>query len=97
MNSEGEDSKTSSGTGSPAPSTISVGYYRRMTPEEDLLATISGIEVLLKQRQQLMQEFATVKKRNIEINQFSQFSKSMDKVMSARKEVKAPKRGQIAF
>ena len=58
--------------------------YRRMTPEEDLIATQQGIDILVKQRSQLVEKLVRHHSnlvRSNEIESLHQFSKQIDSIM----------------
>ncbi|TRY76532.1 hypothetical protein TCAL_17023 [Tigriopus californicus] len=65
----------------------SAPYYRRMTPQEDLMATLLGIDVLVRQRQdminQLMNHHQRLSRQN-EIGSLTNFSKEIDRIMKMR-------------
>ena len=59
-------------------------FYRRMTPSEDLVATLLGIDVLVRQRQELIDRLVghhqKLARRN-EIGALTEFSKEIDRIM----------------
>ena len=58
--------------------------YRRMTPEEDLIATQQGIDILVKQRSQLVEKLVRHHSnlvRSNEIESLYKFSKQIDSIM----------------
>jgi hypothetical protein len=58
--------------------------YRRMTPEEDLIATLQGINLLVSQRQQLVNQLTSHYKnlqRTNEIDGLLKFSQKIDSIM----------------
>lgn len=58
--------------------------FRRMSPQEDLVATLSGIDVLLRQRQELIDRLVGRHKelsRRHEIGALVDFSKQIDAIM----------------
>jgi len=70
----------SSGGGAPL-------FYRRMTPQEDLLATLNGIDLLVKQRQELITRLVDHHQnlsRRREIGALVDFSKEIDRIMKMR-------------
>ena len=80
------DSKSTSCSSSPSPSTVLMGnvMYRRMTPEEDLIATQQGIDILVKQRSELVNQLVHHHNkllRTNEIESLTQFSKQIDAIM----------------
>ena len=58
--------------------------FRRMTPQEDMLATLLGIDVLVRQRAQLVQQLVghhgRLARKN-EIGALVQFSREIDRIM----------------
>ena len=67
---------------SPQQSTAVV--YRRMSPEEDLIATQQGIDILVKQRSQLVEKLVRHHSnlvRSNEIESLYKFSKQIDSIM----------------
>ena len=58
--------------------------YRRMSPQEDLMATLLGIDVLVRQRQQLINQLVQhhhkLSRKN-EIGSLVDFSKEIDRIM----------------
>jgi len=61
--------------------------YRRMTPEEDLMATQQGIDILVKQRSQLVDRLVKHHNkllRSNEIESLHDFSKQIDAIMRIR-------------
>jgi hypothetical protein len=78
---------------SPAgPLSLNYGYlpfpcYRRMTPEEDLLATQQGIDILVKQRQALVDQLVKHHDQLARTNEkesLLQFSRQIDTIMRMR-------------
>jgi len=78
---------------SPAgPLSLNYGYlpfpcYRRMTPEEDLLATQQGIDLLVKQRQTLVDQLVKHHDQLARTNEkesLLQFSRQIDTIMRMR-------------
>ena len=71
------------------PVSLNYGYlpfpcYRRMTPEEDLLATQQGIDLLVKQRQALVDKLVihhNQLSRTNEKESLLQFSRQIDSIM----------------
>lgn len=65
----------------PAPMTV---LFRRMSPQEDLVATLQGIDVLVRQRQELINRLVgrhgQLSRRN-EIGELLKFSKDIDDIM----------------
>jgi hypothetical protein len=62
-------------------------YYRRQTPEEDYLSTQQGIEILVKQRQQLVDQLTKHYRKLYRSNQIEnllQFSQQLDSIMKLR-------------
>merc|ERR1712025_274923 len=62
-------------------------YYRRQTPEEDYLSTQQGIDILVKQRQQLVDQLTKHYRklyRSNEIENFLKFSQQIDSIMRLR-------------
>merc|ERR1739838_294503 len=62
-------------------------YYRRQTPEEDYLSTQQGIEILVKQRQQLVDQLTKHYRKLYRSNQIEnllQFSQQLDSIMRLR-------------
>merc|ERR1712025_1505379 len=62
-------------------------YYRRQTPEEDYLSTQQGIEILVKQRQQLVDQLTKHYRklyRSNEIENLLKFSQQIDSIMRLR-------------
>merc|ERR1739838_957786 len=62
-------------------------YYRRQTPEEDYLSTQQGIEILVKQRQQLVDQLTKHYRKLYRSNQIEnllQFSHQLDSIMKLR-------------
>merc|ERR1712117_974604 len=62
-------------------------YYRRQTPEEDYLSTQQGIEILVKQRQQLVDQLTKHYRklyRSNEIESLLKFSQQIDSIMRLR-------------
>merc|ERR1739847_44793 len=62
-------------------------YYRRQTPEEDYLSTQQGIEILVKQRQQLVDQLTRHYRKLYRSNQIEnllQFSQQLDSIMKLR-------------
>ena len=58
--------------------------YRRMSPEEDLIATQQGIDILVKQRSQLVEKLVRHHSnlvRSNEIESLYKFSKQIDSIM----------------
>ena len=58
--------------------------YRRMTPEEDLLATQQGIDILVKQRQTLVDQLVKHHNqltRSNEKESLREFSRQIDTIM----------------
>jgi len=74
------------------PVSLNYGYlpfpcYRRMTPEEDLLATQQGIDLLVKQRQALVDKLVihhNQLSRTNEKESLLQFSRQIDSIMRMR-------------
>ena len=67
----------------PQQSTAAV-VYRRMSPEEDLIATQQGIDILVKQRSQLVEKLVRHHSnlvRSNEIESLYKFSKQIDSIM----------------
>ena len=59
-------------------------FYRRQTPEEDLLSTLSGIDILVKQRQELVDKLVQHHRklyRSNEIENLLKFSQQIDSIM----------------
>lgn len=78
---------------SPAgPISLNYGYlpfpcYRRMTPEEDLLATQQGIDLLVKQRQSLVDKLVVHHNQLVRTNEkesLLQFSRQINTIMRMR-------------
>ena len=71
------------------PMSLNYGYlpfpcYRRMTPEEDLLATQQGIDLLVKQRQSLVDKLVVHHNQLARTNEketLLQFSRQIDTIM----------------
>ena len=67
----------------PAPM-MAMPVYRRMTPQEDMMATLLGIDVLVRQRaalvQQLVGHHGRLARKN-EIGALVQFSREIDRIM----------------
>ena len=71
------------------PMSLNYGYlpfpcYRRMTPEEDLLATQQGIDLLVKQRQTLVDQLVKHHNqlaRSNEKESLREFSRQIDTIM----------------
>merc|ERR1712087_1105900 len=62
-------------------------YYRRQTPEEDYLSTQQGIEILVKQRQQLVDQLTKHYRklyRSNDIESMLTFSQQIDSIMRLR-------------
>merc|ERR1712156_740294 len=62
-------------------------YFRRQTPEEDYLSTQQGIEILVKQRQQLVDQLTKHYRklyRSNEIENLLKFSQQIDSIMRLR-------------
>merc|ERR1711997_752620 len=62
-------------------------YYRRQTPEEDYLSTQQGIDILVKQRQQLVDQLTKHYRklyRSNEIESLLKFSQQIDSIMRLR-------------
>merc|ERR1712223_32317 len=62
-------------------------YYRRQTPEEDYLSTQQVIEILVKQRQQLVDQLTKHYRklyRSNEIESLLKFSQQIDSIMRLR-------------
>merc|ERR1712156_523553 len=62
-------------------------YFRRQTPEEDYLSTQQGIEILVKQRQQLVDQLTKHYRklyRSNEIESLLKFSQQIDSIMRLR-------------
>merc|ERR1711994_470695 len=62
-------------------------YYRRQTPEEDYLSTQQGIEILVKQRQQLVDQLTKHYRklyRSNEIESLLKFSQQIDSIIRLR-------------
>jgi len=62
-------------------------YYRRQTPEEDYLSTQQGIEILVKQRQQLVDQLTKHYRKLYRSNQIEsllKFSEQIDSIMRLR-------------
>merc|ERR1711997_1331885 len=62
-------------------------YYRRQTPEEDYLSTQQGIEILVKQRQQLVDQLTKHYRklyRSNDIESMLKFSQQIDSIMRLR-------------
>jgi hypothetical protein len=58
--------------------------YRRMTPQEDLMATLLGIDVLVRQRQDIINQLVSHHHgltRKKEIVKLTDFSKEIDRIM----------------
>jgi len=74
------------------PMSLNYGYlpfpcYRRMTPEEDLLATQQGIDLLVKQRQTLVDQLVKHHNqltRSNEKESLREFSRQIDTIMRMR-------------
>ena len=94
--SDGENSTSSVTTQSPtnnplgllsnseSPSSQLFHFYRRQTPEEDLLSTLSGIDILVKQRQELVDKLVQHHRklyRSNEIENLLKFSQQIDSIM----------------
>ena len=63
---------------------IPLPCYRRMTPEEDLIATLQGINLLVRQRQELVNELTghyRKLQRSNEIDSLLKFSQKIDHIM----------------
>ena len=59
-------------------------FYRRQTPQEDLLSTLSGIDILVKQRQELVDKLVQHHRklyRSNEIENLLKFSQQIDSIM----------------
>jgi len=59
-------------------------YIRRQTPEEDYLSTQQGIEILVKQRQELVDQLTKHYRklhRSNDIEQMLKFSQQIDSIM----------------
>jgi len=97
--SDGENSTSSVTTQSPtnnplglisnseSPSSQLFHFYRRQTPEEDLLSTLSGIDILVKQRQELVDKLVQHHRklyRSNEIENLLKFSQQIDSIMRLR-------------
>ena len=98
ITSDGENSNTSSAT-TQSPTNNPLGliynsqspysaqlfqFYRRQTPEEDLLSTLSGIDILVKQRQDLVDKLVQHHRklyRSNEIENLLKFSQQIDSIM----------------
>eukprot|EP00095_Tigriopus_kingsejongensis_P002465 maker-scaffold1069_size64751-snap-gene-0.16 protein:Tk02465 transcript:maker-scaffold1069_size64751-snap-gene-0.16-mRNA-1 annotation:"hypothetical protein" len=62
-------------------------FYRRMTPSEDLMATLLGIDVLVRQRQDLINQLVNHHERlsrKNEIGALTNFSQEIDRIMKMR-------------
>ena len=58
--------------------------YRRMTPEEDLISTLQGINLLVSQRQELVNQLTNhyrALQRSNEIESLLKFSQKIDSIM----------------
>ena len=69
---------------SQSPSAQLFQFYRRQTPQEDLLSTLSGIDILVKQRQELVDKLVQHHRklyRSNEIENLLKFSQQIDSIM----------------